>query len=328
MHPLWSATPAVAALSAAMVRWFVQGSGNVYTATSKRFYVPDPDLGWRVAPGGPPWIGLELCAVLAGFCGAIAVAGFVLGRRERKRGRAGAARLALWGVAALPLAVPVWAFAGGLGPDGGREALPEGATAAAPTSGIEGGLDLPAGRYEVIAHAGTAVTASVEAGEERFEARFARAITGAWSGDPRDLTRPTGSEIVVDASVVDTGIKLRSQHAREEYLHVDRFPRFTLRLGRLVAARQDGPHQLAFRSQATLDFMGESLAVEVTGNLRATDAAARARLGLPAEAVALLVAADFAITVSGSALRVDHDSFDSDRIPIHVSLVLVRSNAP
>lgn len=327
MSPLWSATPAVAALAAAVVRWFVQGSGNVYTATEKRFYVPDPDLGWRVAPGGPPWIGLELCAILTGFAVAVVVAGFLLGRWERKRGTLGAARVTLWVAAALSLAVPAWAFAGGLGPDRGREALPEGATAAAPTTGIEGSLDLPAGRYEVIAHAGTAVTARVEAGEERFEARFARGITGAWTGDARDLT-PTQAEIVVDASVVDTGITLRSQHAREEYLHVDRFPRFTLRLGPLVAARQDGPRQIAFRSQATLDFMGESLPVELTGNLRATDAEARARLGLPAEAAAVLVDADLAITVSGTALRADRDSFDTDRIPIHVSLVLVRRNAP
>jgi polyisoprenoid-binding protein YceI len=327
MHPLWAAAPAAVALLAAVARWLVQGSGNVYTATEKRFYVPDPDLGWRVAPGGPFWIGLELVALLGAVVVGVAIAALVVRRWERRRGTVRWARAGLWVVAAVTLAAPAWAFASGLGPARGREALPDGATAAAPTTGLEGSLDLPAGRYDVVAHAGTAITAKVEAGEEKFEARFARGITGAWTADPRDLSKPGQAEISVDVAGVDTGIALRTQHARDEYLHAARFPRITLRLGALVATRQDGPRQVAFRSAGTLAFMGEELAVEITGNLRATDAAARARLGLPAEAAAVLVDADLVITVSGTALRADRDSFDSDRIPIHVSLVLLRSNA-
>jgi polyisoprenoid-binding protein YceI len=327
LSPLWAATPAVAALSAAVARWFVQGSGNVYTATTKRFYVPDPDLGWRVAPGGPFWIGLELVAILGAIAVGVTIAALIVMRWERRRSPVVWARAGLWLVAALTLAAPAWAFASGLGPAGGREALPEGATAAAPTTGFEGSLDLPAGRYDVVAHAGTAITARVEAGEERFEARFGRGITGAWITDPRDLTKAGDAEITVDVAAIDTGIALRTQHARDEYLHAARFPRITLRLGTLVATRQDGPRQVAFRSAGTLSFMGEDVAVEITGNVRATDEAARARLGLPAGAAAVLVDADLTITVSGAALRADRDSFDSDRIPIHVSLVLSRSNA-
>lgn len=327
VSPLWAATPAVAALSAAVARWLVQGSGNVYTATTKRFYVPDPDLGWRVAPGGPFWIGLELVAILGAVAAGIVIAALIVRRWERRRGDVTWVRAGLWGVAALTLAAPAWAFASGLGPSRGREALPEGASAAAPTSGLEGNLDLPAGRYEVIAHAGTAITARVEAGEERFEARFGRGITGAWTADPRDLTASGAAEITVDVAAIDTGIALRTEHARDEYLHAARFPRITLRLGKLVATRQDGPGQVAFRGTGTLAFMGEDIAVEITGNVRATDEAARARLGLPAGVAVVLVDADLTITVSGTALRADRDSFDSDRIPIHVSLVLSRSNA-
>ncbi|MBZ0235697.1 MAG: YceI family protein, partial [Deltaproteobacteria bacterium] len=170
-----------------------------------------------------------------------------------------------------------------------------------------------------------ALTARIEAGQERFEARFGRGIDGAWRADPRDLAKPGVAEISVDVAAIDTGIALRTQHARDEYLHAGRFPRVTLRTGELVATRQDGPRQVAFRAKGTLLFMGEEHAVEITGNLRATDAAARARLGLPADRASLLVDADFTITVSGTALRADRDSFDSDRIPVHVSLVLLWS---
>ncbi|HUQ05145.1 MAG TPA: YceI family protein [Kofleriaceae bacterium] len=325
--PIWAATPAVAALSAAVARWLVQGSGNVYTATTKRFYVPDPDLGWRVAPGGPFWIGLELVAVIGAVAAGVAIAALILRRLERRRGNVTWARAGLWIVAALTLAAPAWAFASGMGPARGREALPEGASAAAPTSGLEGSLELPAGRYDVVAHAGTAITARVEAGEERFEARFGRGITGAWTVDPRDLTKPGTGEFSVDVAAIDTGIALRTEHARDEYLHAARFPRLTLRIGTVVATRQDGPRQVAFRAAGTLAIMGEDVAVELTGNVRATDDAARARLGLPAGAAAVLVDADFTITVSGTPLRADRDSFDSDRLPIHVSLVLLRSNS-
>lgn len=323
--PIWASTAAFLAVALAVARWLVQGSGNVYTATTKRFYVPDPDLGWRVADAGPVWLGLEVIAILAGVAAAVVVAAWWLGRRERRRDRRITwARGVLWMVAAMPLAVPLWAFASGLGPARGVETLPEGATAAAPTTGIEGSLDLPAGTYEVVAHRGTAITARMAAGKERFEARFARGITGTWTTDPRDLTTPTTAEISVEASGVDTGITMRSQHAREDYLRSATFPRITLRLGRVIAARQDGPAQVAFRAEGTLAFLGDDLVVELTGNLRAPDAAGRQRLGFTATDAVVLIDADLAITVSGTKLRADSDSFDADRIPIHVSLVLVR----
>lgn len=323
--PLLLAIAPAVAFVAAGARWLIQGSGNLYTATSKRFYTPDPDLGWRVAKGGPVWLGLEVVAMLAAVAlGTVAVA-WLLRRWERRRGAAvGWARAVVGVGAALPLVIPVWAFASGLGPSGGRESLPAGATAAAPTEGIEGRLPAPAGRYVVVDHDGTAITARVSAGKETFDARLGRGFDGAWDGDPGDLTRPMTAAISVDASSVDTGVDMRSDHAREKYLAVGKHPRIGLTIDRLIAARQDGPALVAFRAAATLDFLGDKLPVEVTGNLRAADEAARGRLGFNAADSVLLVNADLGITVSGTALRSSVSSFDADAIPITVSLVLVR----
>ena len=188
--------PPVVALAAGAARWLVQGSGNVYTATEKRFYVPDPDLGWRVAPGGPLWLGLEVLAILAAVVVGVAALLWIVRRFERKREKPIVwARGVLAAGGALPIVLPILAFASGLGPASGRETLPEGATAAAPTAGIEGALPLPAGRYQVVAHAGTAITAKVSAGKETFEARFARDITGTLDIDFADLARPIQAEV-------------------------------------------------------------------------------------------------------------------------------------
>ena len=328
--PLWTAVPALVALLAAVARWVVQGSGNVYTALDKRVYVPDPDLGWRVAAHGPVWLGLEAIAVIAGVAVGVALAALLLRRWERRRGGPlRPARLVLALVATAPLALPVWAFATGLGPARGRETLPVGATAAAPAAGdgIEGRLPLPAGHYQVVAHAGTAITAALDAGGESFEARFARGIVGGWTGDPADLTRSQTVLVSVDVAGVDTGIALRSEHARDEYLRAASYPTITLRIARVVAARQDGPAQVAFRAAAELDFLGDTLPVEVTGTLRAADAAARSRLGLAGDAAVVLVDAALDLSVKATKLRSDADSFDRDRIPIRVSLVLL-ANPP
>jgi len=44
---------AIVALAASIARWSMQGSKNVYTALAKRFYIADPDLGYRVSPQHP-----------------------------------------------------------------------------------------------------------------------------------------------------------------------------------------------------------------------------------------------------------------------------------
>ena len=326
--PYLAAIPAAVAVAAAGARWLIQGSGNVYSALEKRFYVADPDLGWRVASDTPIWIGLEVIGILVAVAIGIVGAAFVIRRIERKRGTAWRwPRIAAWIVAALPLVIPIAAFATGLGPDGGREALPRGVTAAPPERGIEGDLGRPAGRYEVVKHAGTAITARVAAGKEAFDARFAGDIQGVWVGDPSDLTTPMTADVSAAAASVDTGIELRSKHAREEYLYADKFPRIGFALRRVLAARQDAPDVVVFRAEGAVSLMGKAHVVETTGTMRALDGAAAQRIGLAGQTV-LAVQADLQLKISQTALAADADSFDNDLIPINVALVLVHRGPP
>lgn len=310
----------IVALLAALARWQIQGSHNVYTAISKRFYIPDPDLGWQVSPVHPVWVGLEICAVIAAIAVGLAVGGWIIRRREAKRGqRATGLRAAAWLVAAAPLIVPIWAFASGGGPRGGLDTLPA-STIQGIEAGITGIIDAPAGRYEVIEHPGTSITAKVSAGHETFDARFAGGIRGSWQGDPHDLTRPVAAQINVDAAGVDTGIDERSSHAREAYLHADQFPKVTVALDRVLAAGQQGANTVGFRVHGTLGLIGKTHSIEITGTLKRPDAAALQRLNLSGDV--LLVQADFAVLIKDTALASDAKDFDGDRIPIHVSLVM------
>ncbi len=318
--PFAAVLPAAAALIAALARWYQQDSQNLYTALEKRFYVPDPDLGWRVSTQHPIWLGLDACAGLAAVLVAVATIGLVIGRRERTRNiRSTPLRVASWTAGTLALAVPAAAFATGPGPLHGRDTLPARA-AVLIESGIEGSLDAPAGTYTVIEHAGTSITAHLSAGGEAFDARFARDITGTWRGSPRDLTRPTHADISVAAAAVDTGIAERSKHAREGYLEAERFPRIAVAIDRVTATRPLGSSELAFRAPGTVQLMGRTHAVEITGTLQKPDAAALERLHLTG--AILLVQADFALAIRETALAPDAADFDGDRIPIHVSLVL------
>jgi polyisoprenoid-binding protein YceI len=313
VHRFTPAAVAAVALVASVIRWFVQGSGNLYTALAKRFYVPDPDLGWRVSTQHPIWLGLEVCGVLLAIVVALVVGGFLIRRR--------ALRIAMWAIAVATLAVPVAAFASGPGPLHGRDTLPPSA-AVLVEDGIEGTLDAPAGRYTVVPHAGTSITAKLSAGGEAFDARFDHDITGRWQGDPHDLGTPMHADVSVAAAAVDTGVGERTKHAREGYLRAEQFPRITVAIERAVAVRATRPGELVFRAPAIVQLMGKTHAVDVTGSLVKPDAAALTRLGLSGDV--LLVQADLALAIHETALAPDAGDFDGDRIPIHVSLVLRR----
>ena len=204
----------LAALIASLVRWLIQGSGNVYTALEKRFYVPDPDLEWKISVQHPIWLGLEVCAVIAAIVVALAIGGWIIRRRERSGSRpAVLLRLATWVVAIPTLGVPVAAFVSGPGPLNGRDTLPAmtaSGSAGSASTGLAGTLPAPAGRYEVVAHDGTSITAHLSAGGEAFDARLTGDIRGTWQGDPRDLTKSMTGELSVAAASVDTGIPERS----------------------------------------------------------------------------------------------------------------------
>ncbi len=303
----------VAALLASLARWALQGSHNIYTALVKRFYVPDPDLGWRISNQHPIWLGLEICAVL--LVTAIGLA-LVLVFVRRKIVAIGAHV-----VGVLTLAVPILAFASGAGPIGGKDTLPPSA-AVKLEGGIEGALGAPAGDYAVVTHAGTAVTAHLSAGGEAFDARFGD-VTGTWHGDPRDLAKPVHAEISVATASVDTGVGERSKHAREKYLIADQFPRITVEISKVLAVRQTSATEVAFRASGTAHLMNKAHAIEITGAMQQPDAAALQRLGLAGDV--LVVQADFSLVIAETALAADAHDFDGDRLPIHVSLVLRRN---
>jgi polyisoprenoid-binding protein YceI len=312
-----------AALLAALVRWQLQGSHNLYTAVSKRFYVPDPDLGWQISPHHPLWVGLELCAVIAAIGAALMVAGWWIRRREARLGhRTAALRGATWLVGALPLALPIVAFASGGGPPNAIDTLPA-STIQGIESGIVGIIDAPAGRYEVVAHPGTSITAHLSSGHDTFDARFTGAIRGSWQGDPHDFTRPVTAEVSVDAASVDTGIDLRSTHARDEYLLASKFPTITVALDRVIAANQAGAGAIRFRAHGTLGLIGKTHSIEVSGTMKKPDAAALERLHVAGpRGDVLLVQAEFRVVIKETALAKDAGDFDGEQIPIQVSLVM------
>lgn len=302
----------VAALLASLARWALQGSHNIYTALAKRFYVPDPDLGWRISNQHPLWLGLEICAVLLATAIGLAL---VLVFVRRKIVAIGAHV-----VGVLTLAVPILAFASGARPIGGKDTLPPSA-AVKLEGGIEGALGAPAGDYAVVSHAGTAVTAHLSAGGEAFDARFGD-VTGTWHGDPHDLAKPVHAEISVATASVDTGVGERSKHAREKYLVADQFPRITVEILKVLAVRQTSANEIAFRAAGTAHLMNKAHAIEITGVMQQPDAAALQRLGVSGDV--LLVQADFSLVIAETALSADAHDFDGDRFPVHVSLVLRR----
>src|SRR5262245_7222768 len=149
------ATPIVA-LIAALLRWWLQGSGNLYTAVEKRFYVPDPDLGWRVSEANRVWLGLDVCAVIAASAIVLANGGCVVRRHETDHAApARGLRAVAWLLAAVSVVAPIAAIASGSRPADARDALPVESSTIPPITGIAGGVVAPAGRYEVVAHDGT-----------------------------------------------------------------------------------------------------------------------------------------------------------------------------
>jgi len=128
------------------------------------------------------------------------------------------------------------------------------------------------------------------------------------------------SEVSVDVASVDTGIELRSTHARDEYLLAGQFPKITVALDRVIAANQAGPGAIRFRAHGTLTLIGKTHSIEVTGTMKKPDAAALARLQLSGDV--LLVQAEFPVVIQETALAKDAGDFDDDKIPIQVSLVM------
>ena len=309
------------AVATGIARWLAQGQRNLYTMMRTRYYAPDPDLGWRVVDDGPPRLGLEVLAAIAGIMVGLVLAAWIIDRWARLRPWRRGLRGALWVASALPLAVPMWAFARGWLPAGAQMTAPAG-VAEAPAGVVDAALPgLPAGTWVVAEHAGTSVTATIDAGGEDFEARFPR-VHGSWRGAPADLTQPMAAELWVAAADVDTGIDMRSKHAREDYLHADKFPRITFALTRVTGATAAAGGAVAFRAEGEVGLIGRTHPVAVTGTLRAPDAAARTRLGFAGDAPLVLVEAAFDLRIADTELAADRGDFGKDTIGVRVNLVL------
>lgn len=318
----WAAALPGVALLAGGLRWYLQGSGNVYTALSRRYYIPDPDLGWRVVHEGPLWLGLEVLAVIAAAAIAIVISARLVQRRERGLGRTWRApRIGLFALSALPLIVPIAAFSSGFGPGEARDQLPASDGKRVAPAGVGGQLaGIPAGRYSVVAHEGSAVTAKIRAGGETFDTRFTGNIVGSLDIDTQDLGQPIQASVRVDAASVDTGIAMRSKHARE-YLETEEFAQLTFTLGKVLAAEQgSSPAEIYFWAAGTIELIGKRHNLPVTGTIRALDEVGRQRLGLSRPG--LVVSADLTLNLKETALAGDAGDFDQVEVPVHVALVM------
>lgn len=320
INPYWAVAVPAAALAAAGVRWALQGSGNLYTDIDRRFYVPDDAIGWASSRTGAVWLGLDSLAVMALLVAAVAVAGWLIRRRESRRAQPWpAARYTLWPVAVASLLIPAWAFSSGGRPAGGRDFLPAG-LAKAPAAGISARVaGVPAGTYRIVDNDQSVVAVRLRAGGEEFEARFADGLRGFWRGNPGDLTQPMTARVEVKARSVDTGIDKRSEHATE-FLKVKRYPNVGFELGQLSAAAPDERGRVKFAAAGTIELMGARLPVTVTGLMWAPRGEALDKLGTGRPT--LVISAGFSFDMNKSPLAGDMDSFDRATAPVAVTLVL------
>jgi polyisoprenoid-binding protein YceI len=303
---------------ASATRWWWQGSQNIYTDLSKSFYVPDPDLGWRLLSDGPVWLGLDAVLVMAGVTIALLVAAWWVGRWERGSSRKRWLRAAMWMVSVVTLSVPAVAFASGGRPKGARDQPPQARVER--LEGLSGSLALSAGSYGAIAHHAH-VTATLRAGGESFEARFG-GVQGQLRGNPGNLKEPLWVSVSVDAKTVDTGIALRNQHARDD-LQVEKHPRISFDLNRIVAAESKAPGRLEFEARGTVFLVGRTHPVVVKGSAYVPDAAARTRLGVSSPET-LVVEAAMELDIAQTAIGND-GTFDHNKFPIRVRVLFVRT---
>lgn len=308
---------AATGLALAAARWWMQGGQNVWTDLGKRLYVPDPDLGWRLIEDGPVWLGLDAVALCAGAL-AMALLAAVFARK-RPQTRKPAAVLG-WTVAALACVPGLAAFASGFAPDDAVTTPPTDIVEV--PEGVQGGLaGLPAGTWTLAKpEAARRVVATIEAGGERFEGRF-EATRAELRGDPSNLQQPLSLEVTVDPASVDTGIDGRSSHARQ-LLQVETHDKMTFRLAQLTGAQNSGPDVTKIGAKGELFFIGDTLDVEVTGEIKRLDDAARERLNIEG-AHAFIVDVQFTVPIAQTKLSEYADDFGADTFPIRVNLIFV-----
>ncbi len=207
-----------------LARWLAQGESAMWTDLTRRFWVSDPDIGWIETTDRWVWLGLE---------GLLATVGVVVGTAllvllaRRARAHAGWRRVLLLGatlgaVAACATPVlPLWAFLGGMPPDGALRLLPTAANPAAhappsPATRIDPlpPLPVPAGAWRVSDDARTNLLAvRTAAGDDTFDTTFGP-LSGTATFDPANPAA-TQLRISVPAASLATGIALRDTHAQK-----------------------------------------------------------------------------------------------------------------
>lgn len=295
----------------------MQGTDNLWSKSALHPYVEDSVIGWRRLEESFVWLGLDAVALCLAMAMGTAFFGWLLDRRFASRSKRWTT--ALWLMASGSLLLPIVGFSSGLPPEGARERTPTGGTSITVDT-IDGGLDMPAGIYEVIEHEHAAIRATLEAGGEVFIGRFAGNLRGSWRGDPGDLTQPMSASVQVDAASIDTAIAQRDSHARDA-LRSEAHPTITMTLESLLGAKMQSTRVLRFRALATFELMGRRHSREIVGTLQVPDGATRERLHLP-DGDILIVSAELTIDLRETALEDPDDTFSKTLVPIQATLVL------
>ncbi len=303
---LLCAFPALLGSLLAFVRWFQQGSGNIYSRLHDRYYQPNESGQWDFVSDGAPWLGLDAVGGLFALTVGIVVAGWI----AKNRNRNGLGR-ALWIPSVAALLLPIWVFSQGLRPADAVDSPPEISTSSK-LAGLVGHLKAPPGKYKIVSNVGGELVATLKAGGETFDARFADEITGYWNGDLSDFSKPMSAEFEISSSSVDTGVGLRNKHAREK-LKSEKYPRITFKLERLVASKQIDKNTVEFAASGAISLMGISKTTELTGTVA---------LAIPGkEQPTLWVNAKLEYSLESTPLA-EGDTFNEQVVPIRVRLPL------
>jgi hypothetical protein len=305
-------TLAVFGLGLCLTAWGWQPGTPIYTDLDRIFYLPDPDLEWRLVEDGRFLMGADLIGLSALF---FIIAGALSQSEDRSLGQ----RIA-WACAVAASVPALAAFTVGRFPDDARVEPPDGRGLIIVPDEVQGGLEgLEAGAW-VSAEAGRGIVAMVPAGGETFETRFTLPQPASLTGNPSNLKQPLRMKAFASAASADTGVDGRSSSARE-YLQAEKHPTIDFELIELTGAKASGD-ELEFAATGELRLMGETHEMPITGTLKILDAAARQRLGVEAKA-AFLVRTNFPLSIEATALKAEASSFDGDTIDIQVELIFI-----
>ena len=305
------------------LRWWEQGTKNLYTRLHDRFYLPSPNGDWSFVSDGAPWLGLD--SVLALTFAALVIS--VLAWFFIRKGRPGLTAI-LWLPALASVALPIWISTQGLRPVGAVTSPPK-VQVSENISGITATLPARAGLYQVPKESKAEITAQVKAGGEVFDARFADGIEGQLEVNPSNLALPVKGVFSVPADSVDTGVGLRNKHAREKLLS-KAHPKITFTLTKISAAANTSKSKIECKGlgEITLAGITKSVKFSATIETKPTGETQTAAETEPAKQITgasrLWIDATMDFSLKGTALS-EGDTFDESTVPIRVRVPLVHA---